>query len=251
MPAPPGESICPEREVRHNARKITPCPPAGLVKSAQKVSSASVFSSHTFTAEYSTACPEPAAPQDSPERPRKREDLRGVMKLDSRFITNGKTPGSAGGIFTSRTQAWLVDGQHEIGVVGANSPLRSSSACRSGPLSVLGRSRESVSHVRVWSFHKLIRNAQVHLRRPVTALFAAQSASDHHGSKRERLNASGHVTGALLACDHKLLAGWRRKAEGHNQISIGGRPRHAFDRRRPANGGQFGVPNTKWTETWA
>jgi hypothetical protein len=31
----------------------------------------------------------------------------------------------------------------------ANSPLRSSGACRSGPLSVLGRSRESVSHIRV------------------------------------------------------------------------------------------------------
>jgi hypothetical protein len=46
------------REFRHNMDKTTPRSTEGLVKSAQKVFSASVFSSHTFRAEYDPRSPQ-------------------------------------------------------------------------------------------------------------------------------------------------------------------------------------------------
>lgn len=74
-----------ERGRRNNANKITPRPPEGLIKSAQKVFSVSVFSSQTFNDECSTS------------KTNAQPDQRNVQRLkihrhaDANTRTSGRT----------------------------------------------------------------------------------------------------------------------------------------------------------------
>jgi hypothetical protein len=64
----------------------------------------------------------------------------------------------------------------------------------------------------------MIRPAQEHLRRQVSALLPAQRAGDLNGLEKEFLNPGGYITAAPFAGDHELLSILHHEAHGRATI---------------------------------